>query len=136
MRDIGAIVRLLSARLRPRVCEPNSAQLLSFIRYCSNVADPSCDRAERNGSSRDSALFAEWFRCHSSLFITAASIDTPTPSSAVASPRRSRDLWSLEPGRPDRIVFAAIAGGPSTRCARSVTRSRGAWQGGEAALTF
>ncbi|MFO0557716.1 MAG: hypothetical protein U0269_06825 [Polyangiales bacterium] len=205
---------------RPRACEPNSAQFPSFIRYCSNVADPSCDRAERNGSSRDSALFSEWFRCHSSLFINGCGLEaqlesiwrallshdasdregntdpnagflrrdavlglllfsdeedgsvrhcandqgfsrqygarsicvdatdvynTASPAwahptnpdlrfylyqpgsrrdptwnvdryanalSAVASPRWSRDLWSLKPGRPDRIVFAAIAGVP------------------------
>jgi hypothetical protein len=65
---------------RPSVCENDAEQFPSFITFCSDLADPSCDRAERNASTRDRTTFASWFRCNAGLFINGCGLESPLES--------------------------------------------------------
>ncbi len=65
---------------RPAVCNNDPAQFPSFITFCSDSADASCDRAEPNGSTRSAGMFAGWFRCNSGLFINGCGLESPLES--------------------------------------------------------
>ncbi|MDP3274003.1 MAG: hypothetical protein Q8Q09_02330 [Deltaproteobacteria bacterium] len=64
------------AGFRPTACNNNTNQFPSFISFCSNAADPSCDVAGMFASTRDSAVFADWFRCNAGLFVNGCGLES------------------------------------------------------------
>jgi hypothetical protein len=62
---------------RPAACNNDPNQFPSFIRFCSNLADPSCDGVEPNRSTRSDTTFSDWFKCNAGLFINGCGLEQP-----------------------------------------------------------
>ncbi|MFO0559830.1 MAG: hypothetical protein U0269_17555 [Polyangiales bacterium] len=65
------------AGFRPAACNNDPNQFPNFITFCSNAADISCDIAGTNASTRDPAVFADWFKCNAGLFINGCGLEQP-----------------------------------------------------------
>lgn len=64
------------AGFRPAACNNDPNQFPSFITFCSNAADASCDVAGTNASTRDPAVFADWFKCNAGIFINGCGLES------------------------------------------------------------
>jgi hypothetical protein len=68
------------AGFRPAACNNDINQFPSFITFCSNAADMSCDVPGMNASTRDSAVFADWFKCNAGIFINGCGLEAQLES--------------------------------------------------------
>jgi hypothetical protein len=62
---------------RPASCGMDAMRFPSFITFCSNEADASCDVAGQSASTRDPRLFSDWFKCNAGLFINGCGLEQP-----------------------------------------------------------
>ncbi len=62
---------------RPAACNNDPNQFPSFITFCSDTADASCDRPEPFSSTRNPSTLSSWFRCNSGLFINGCGLEQP-----------------------------------------------------------
>jgi hypothetical protein len=60
---------------RPAACTNDPNQFPSFITFCSNAADMTCDVAGMNASSRDPIAFADWFKCNAGIYINGCGLE-------------------------------------------------------------
>ncbi len=67
----------LPAGFRSASCGMDPMRFPRFIGFCSNEADASCDAPGADTSTRDPALFSEWFRCNAGLFVGGCGIEQP-----------------------------------------------------------
>jgi hypothetical protein len=65
---------------RPAACNNDTNQFPSFITFCSNAADMSCDVPGSNASSRDPMVFADWFKCNAAIFINGCGLEAQLES--------------------------------------------------------
>jgi hypothetical protein len=68
------------ANFRPAACNNDPNQFPSFITFCSNAADMSCDVQGMNASTRDPAVFADWFKCNAGLFVNGCGLESQLES--------------------------------------------------------
>jgi hypothetical protein len=68
------------ANFRPAACNNDPNQFPSFITFCSNAADRSCDVPGMNASTRDPAIFADWFKCNAGLFVNGCGLESQLES--------------------------------------------------------
>jgi hypothetical protein len=95
---------------RPAACNNDINQFPSFITFCSNAADASCDIAGVNASSRDSAAFADWFKCNAGIFINGCGLErSSSPCGARWSSTTRVTPGQHEPQRGLRAVRRALA---------------------------
>lgn len=64
------------AGFRPAVCNNDRNQFPSFITFCSNDADASCDRSGMFASTRDATTFTNWFKCNAGLFVNGCGLES------------------------------------------------------------
>jgi hypothetical protein len=62
---------------RPAVCDRDPVQFPSFITFCSDAADSTCDEPLRNASTRSSEQFVDWFKCNAGLYINGCGLESP-----------------------------------------------------------
>jgi hypothetical protein len=65
------------AGFRPAVCNNDPNQFPSFITFCSDAADASCDVPAPFSSTREAGTFSSWFRCNSGLFVNGCGLEAP-----------------------------------------------------------
>jgi hypothetical protein len=61
---------------RPAACNNDRNQFPSFITFCSNAADATCDQSGAFASSRDPAQFTDWFKCNAGLFVNGCGLES------------------------------------------------------------
>lgn len=64
------------AGFRPAACNNDPNQFPSFITFCSNAADASCDVAGMNASTRMAPQFVDWFKCNAGLFVNGCGLES------------------------------------------------------------
>ncbi|MBL8682070.1 MAG: hypothetical protein JNK05_23080 [Myxococcales bacterium] len=69
--------RSLPPGFRSAACGTDPMRFPSFIGFCSNEADASCDAPGASASTRDPAMFSEWFRCNAGLYVGGCGIEQP-----------------------------------------------------------
>ncbi|MBL8685360.1 MAG: hypothetical protein JNK05_39640 [Myxococcales bacterium] len=65
---------------RPMVCNNDINQFPSFITFCSNSADRTCDVPGLNMSTRDPDVFSDWFKCNAGIFINGCGLESQLES--------------------------------------------------------
>ncbi len=65
---------------RPSFCSNDVNQFPSFMTYCSNAADPTCDVPGMNASTRDPSAFSDWFKCNAGIFINGCGLESQLES--------------------------------------------------------
>ncbi len=65
---------------RPAACANDINQFPSFITFCSNAADLSCDVAGANATTRDPLVFADWFKCNAGIYVNGCGLEAQLES--------------------------------------------------------
>jgi hypothetical protein len=65
---------------RPPACNNDPNQFPSFIKFCSNTADASCDSGTPNASTRSQTVFSDWFKCNAGIFVNGCGLEQPLES--------------------------------------------------------
>lgn len=68
------------AGFRPMACNNDPNQFPSFITFCSNAADATCDVPGMNASTRNPAIFSDWFKCNAGIFINGCGLEAQLES--------------------------------------------------------